>query len=235
MTSESPVRIREAATIVLVRDAALGSGVEVFVQHRVPTMVFAAGMTVFPGGGVEERDYRGVRPWRGPDADWWARRFGISSERAAAAVRGVVRELYEETGVLLAAPRGELSTWPKESERHRLASGEGAIDEVLAASDLEIAAEWMRPWDRWTTPPGPPRRYDTLFFLAAVEDWMTPDGETTEARGVEWIRADEASALGSLGRLTMMRPTLSVMQGLTHAGSVADLLDTDRAIPAGGR
>ena len=50
-------------------------------------MKFAAGMSVFPGGGVEPRDYRGTRAWRGPEARWWASRFAIGEERAAAAAK----------------------------------------------------------------------------------------------------------------------------------------------------
>ncbi|MBB1025958.1 NUDIX hydrolase, partial [Dietzia sp. DQ12-76] len=69
-TSPADVPVREAATVALVRDARVGGGVEVFLQHRVATMQFAAGMSVFPGGGVEPRDYRGSRPWRGPDPGW---------------------------------------------------------------------------------------------------------------------------------------------------------------------
>ncbi|MBB1035917.1 NUDIX hydrolase, partial [Dietzia sp. CQ4] len=63
-TPPGPVPVREAATVALVRDARVGGGLEVFLQHRVATMQFAAGMSVFPGGGVEPRDYGGTRPWR---------------------------------------------------------------------------------------------------------------------------------------------------------------------------
>ena len=82
------VPVREAATVALIRDCRVGGGVEVFLQHRVSTMQFAAGMSVFPGGGVEPRDYLGTRAWLGPEPGWWAQRFGIGAERAAAAVRG---------------------------------------------------------------------------------------------------------------------------------------------------
>jgi 8-oxo-dGTP pyrophosphatase MutT (NUDIX family) len=74
---------REAATVVLLRPAA--PGFEVFLQRRVPTMVFAAGMSVFPGGAREP-----------DDADL----------RATA-----VRETYEETGVRL--DRDRLVPWSR--------------------------------------------------------------------------------------------------------------------------
>src|SRR3954451_24101557 len=42
--------VRHAATVMLVRDGV--SGVEGFAFRRVPRMVFAPGMLVFPGGSV---------------------------------------------------------------------------------------------------------------------------------------------------------------------------------------
>ncbi|EYT63324.1 NUDIX hydrolase [Dietzia sp. UCD-THP] len=242
-TPPADVPVREAATVALVRDARVGGGVEVFLQHRVATMQFAAGMSVFPGGGVEPRDYRGSRPWRGPDPRWWADAFGIDDARAAAAVRGVVRELFEETGVLLAEPdrtatgrpRPGGAPGPGPEERRALAAGEGDLDALLEEHRLTLSAHLLRPWDRWTTPPGPPRRYDTLFFVAAVPAGMEPDAGTSEARAAGWMRADDAATAGTLGRLGMLRPTLDVLAGLAAAADVSELLATARSIAPGGR
>ena len=234
------VPVREAATVALIRDATVGRGVEVFLQHRVASMQFAAGMSVFPGGGVEARDHRGTRPWRGPDARWWAERFGVGPDRAAAAVRGVVRELFEETGVLLAEPDAAAPDAPRPGDppgrRERLAmdAGEGDLDSLLAAHSLVLSAHLLRPWDRWTTPVGPPRRYDTLFFVAALPDGAEPDAHTSEARAAEWMRAEDAAAAGTLGRLGMLRPTLDVLADLADAADVAQVLATPRTIAPGG-
>src|SRR4051794_39597235 len=89
---------------MLVRDrvhAPAGSALEVFVLHRVAGMAFAPSVTVFPGGGVDETD-RQELPWDGPDRQWWATHLGTGPERAGALVVAAVRELFEETGVLLA-------------------------------------------------------------------------------------------------------------------------------------
>ncbi|TCW22824.1 hypothetical protein EDD19_1187 [Dietzia cinnamea] len=238
------VPIREAATVALIRDARVGGGVEVFLQHRVSTMQFAAGMSVFPGGGVEPRDYHGTRSWRGPAPRWWAERFGIDEGRAAAAVRGVARELFEETGVLLAEPAEPTPrpttpaavppASPGVAERRALDAGHGDLDSLLAAHDLVLSAHLLRPWDRWTTPIGPQRRYDTLFFVAALPEGTEPDGGTSEARAAEWIRADDAAQAGILGHLGMLRPTLDVLSDLAGAADVAEVLATERAIAPGG-
>lgn len=236
MTTGVPVR--EAATVALIRDAAVGGGVEVFLQHRVSSMQFAPGMSVFPGGGIEPRDYGGTRRWQGPEARRWAESFRIPPERAAAAVRGVVRELFEETGVLLAGPEpddtGPPPTSPGRAERLASDAGHGDIDSLLAAHALVLSAHLLRPWDRWTTPPGPPRRYDTLFFVAALPPGQDPDAGTSEARAAEWLRADDAAHAGTLGRLGMLRPTLHVLTDLAKAADVDEVLAMPRAILDGG-
>ena len=92
--------LKDAATVVLVRDSA--DGIEVFLQRRVKQMAFAGGMTVFPGGGVDPRDAEADPAWTGPDAAWWADRFATDVATAQALVCAAVRETFEECGVLLA-------------------------------------------------------------------------------------------------------------------------------------
>ena len=80
-----PIPVRPAATVMLVRDTPASSapqpGIEVFLMRRHAAMEFAAGMTVFPGGGVDDRDCDADLPrngaWYGPEPAWWAQRFGI--------------------------------------------------------------------------------------------------------------------------------------------------------------
>ncbi|HZE18204.1 MAG TPA: NUDIX hydrolase, partial [Mycobacterium sp.] len=60
---------------MLVRDMA--EGIAVFLMRRHSAMEFAAGVMVFPGGGVDDRDRNADIAWTGPAPAWWAQRFGI--------------------------------------------------------------------------------------------------------------------------------------------------------------
>ena len=199
-------------------------------------MQFAAGMSVFPGGGVEPRDYLGTRAWSGPEPGWWPR-FGIGvSARHAYGGRA---ELFEETGVLVGGAghrgrRGVARGRPPPRRPPRARRGEGDLDGLLEQYGLVLAAHLLRPWDRWTTPVGPPRRYDTLFFVAALPEGAEPDAVTSEAHSAEWIRAEDAAHAGTLGHQGMLRPTLHVLADLATAADVAEVLERPRSIVPGG-
>ena len=93
---------RPAATVMLVRDTA--GGIKVFLMRRHSAMEFVAGVMVFPGGGVDDRDRNADIAWFGPEPDWWAERFGVEPDLAEALVCAAARETFEESGVLFAGP-----------------------------------------------------------------------------------------------------------------------------------
>ncbi|PVZ09403.1 NUDIX hydrolase [Actinomycetospora cinnamomea] len=236
--SRPPGELRRAASVLLVRDAA-GGGVEVFVLERAAEMAFAAGMTVFPGGGVDAADRealaRGLvdEAAAGEAAQSWATTPGT----AAALLACAVRETYEETGVLLA------DGTPGPGVRERLVAREVGLGDVVARVD----ADRLRPWARWITPEAMPRRYDTAFFVAAVPPGQEPDGATTEAVGARWCAPAQALREWEDGTRALMPPTWAVLGELARlsGGSVAELLDaaaarrpepvTPRFRPAGER
>src|SRR3954447_7045124 len=52
-----------------------------------------------------------------------------------------------------------------------------AVREALEEAGVVIEAASLVPFSHWTTPPGPPRRFATWFFLAPVGDGdVTTDG-----------------------------------------------------------
>ena len=57
-SGREPVEPRDASTVVLLREGdGQPGGLEVYLLRRVDQMAFAAGFCVFPGGGVDPRDF----------------------------------------------------------------------------------------------------------------------------------------------------------------------------------
>ena len=81
-------------------------GPAVYYLRRQVSMEFAGGMCVYPGGGVDPRDFDRDVAWAGPAPAEWATRLGCDEEMARALVCAAVRETFEESGVLLAGPHG---------------------------------------------------------------------------------------------------------------------------------
>ena len=154
-------------------------------------MAFAGGMTVFPGGGVDQRDADASLAWAGPDAGLVGGAVRLRPGLAAALVCAAVRETFEESGVLLAGPDADsvvADTRPYADAAQALVDRTLSLAEFLAATGLVLRADLLRPWANWLTPEEEPRRYDTRFFLAELPAGQRADGVTTEADHAGWQR-----------------------------------------------
>jgi 8-oxo-dGTP pyrophosphatase MutT (NUDIX family) len=205
-----PAEPRLASTVVLMREP-----FEAYLIRRVATMAFAASRYVFPGGGVDPRDSAVEL------TDRWADRLGQDEATARAIVCAAVREVFEESGVLLAGPDptsviADVSGPDWETARLALISRDLAFAELLSAHGLVLRSDLLTPWSRWITPPFEPRRFDTYFFVAAL-----PTGQRTrhvggEADATAWCSPADAAD----GRFTMLPPTLVTLTELAEFGSI---------------
>ncbi|MFI1913411.1 NUDIX hydrolase [Nocardia sp. NPDC020380] len=223
--------VKDASTVVLVRDGAHGP--EVFLQRRVNAMAFAAGMTVFPGGGVDPSDAEVSLDWAGPEPAWWAERFGTDAARAQALVCAAVRETFEECGVLLAGPTADSvvsDTSVYAEARGRLERRELSFAQFLTRENLVLRADLLRPWDHWITPVVEPRRYDTRFFVAVLPGGQLADGATSEAEVVTWSTPREAIDRWKQGLDVLLPPTWTQLDALAEFASTADILAAHRTI-----
>ncbi|NDK88089.1 NUDIX domain-containing protein [Gordonia desulfuricans] len=227
--SEHPAPLRDAATVVLVRDS--GNGIEVFLQRRVKQMAFAGGMTVFPGGGVDPRDADADLAWTGPDPAWWAEQFSTTTELAQALVCAAVRETFEECGVLLASS-GERFPDPASlrAERTALVDKSLSFAEFLRGQGLSLRADLLRPLSHWITPVNESRRYDTRFFLAQVPPGQEPDGATSEADVARWAGAQDALDAWSAGRHFLLPPTWAQLTEVAGHATVEALMAVEHDI-----
>lgn len=228
---DPPATPKEAATVMLVRDTA--AGLEVFLQRRVRGMAFAGGMTVFPGGGVDQRDADTSIAWHGPDAEWWAERFSCEVGLARALVCAAVRETFEESGVLLAGPDSNsvvADVRPFSSAREQLVNRELSFAGFLADAGLVLRADLLRPWSNWVTPIEESRRFDAKFFLARLPEGQRADGDTSEAQETRWQRPGDTLDDWKAGRAALLPPTWTTLAELEDRATVADAMAAERVI-----
>lgn len=227
----SSVPVRDAATVVLLRDSP--SGPEAFLLRRVRGMAFAAGMTVFPGGAVDPRDADTAVGWVGPPVSDWTAPFDADEALARALLCAAVRETFEESGVLLAgASHDDLvrDSAALAADRHALLAGSASLTEMLTRRSLVLRTDLLTPWARWITPEASPRRFDTWFFVAALppgqDATAAPEGHADpgESESGAWLRPVSALEAARAGQMTLLPPTAVTLGELAGHRDVPAIL-----------
>ena len=211
--TRQPVDARHASTVVLLRDGdGRPGGLEVYLLRRHVDMAFAAGMCVFPGGGVDKRDFDADIGWVGPTPTQWAQRLDTDEAFARALVCAAVRETFEESGVLLAGPTEDTvvedttgEDW--EADRHRLETREVSFTEFLKRRGLKLRTDLLRFWGSWVTPVFEPRRFNARFFLADLPAGQATRDVSTESDEVVWLPVRDAIRAVDQHEMLMLPPT----------------------------
>jgi 8-oxo-dGTP pyrophosphatase MutT (NUDIX family) len=233
-----PVIPRDAATVMLLRPAGTGSaGLQVYMLRRTPSMAFAPGAYVFPGGSVDARDNEGGFGWAGPDAQRWARLLDAPAGLAHALVCAALRETFEESGVLLGGPTPSTlldSTSGEDWEADRLALLDRSLSlaQLLRRRRLVARTDLLRPWSRWVTPVTEERRYDTRFFAAELPPGQQARDVSGEADRTAWLGPAQALAAADGGEISLWPPTAVTLAELRACGQVDAALARRRRMTA---
>ena len=181
MTAPDPAALRDAATIILVRrDMAQPA---VLMGMRGENAAFMPSKYVFPGGAVDPGDREAVLSGL-PDHATLARldvdTRAESDVTASQILAAALRELAEETGLLIGRPGASDMTG---YDRAGLVPDASALHYVFRA----------------ITPPGRPRRFDARFFLVdatAISGELDDfSGASDELSHLHWVPMAEARAL----------------------------------------
>ena len=208
--TRTPAEPRNAATVVLLRPSEQGPSV--YLLRRQTSMAFAGGMCVFPGGGVDPRDFEAHVDWEGPTPAEWAVRLGTDEETALALVCAAVRETFEESGVLLAGSSphtvvADTTGEDWEADRVALEKRDLAFTEFLARRGLVLRSDLLGVWSGWLTPVFEPRRYRTWFFVAEMPEGQRTRDVSTESSSVAWLPAMSAVEAVDASEMLMLPPT----------------------------
>lgn len=213
----SPRRPRLASSVVLVRDSPQGP--QTYLAYRPGESPL--GRVAFPGGSLEADDDADVA-WYGPDPARWAQSLDLpDASLARRHVAAAIRELFEETGLLLAGPDPsallESNAGPEwMPARQAVASGDAQFLGMLERRGLGLRTDLLRPLSHWQSPEFALRRFDTRYFAAVAPLGQEPT--LLEGKGVwgRWVVAAdvvaeaETTALGDeIGRPETVGRTLA--------------------------
>jgi 8-oxo-dGTP pyrophosphatase MutT (NUDIX family) len=193
--ASSPVRPRDAATLVIHRESTLG--LEVLMGRRSDKARFKPGVYVFPGGGLEAADRRvqggsALHPSIAPRLA-----VGNSQERAHALALAAIRETFEECGLRVGVP-GDIGDNPHASwqdyRRHGITPPLGEL----------------RYLGRAITPSPQPIRFHARFFAIDAKFVEGEADDTHELGDLQWV------AVTAVKTLNVMPVTLLMLEALTR-------------------
>lgn len=217
---------RPAATVVLLRDGEAGP--ETLLLKRHHSSGFVPEAWVYPGGRVDAADSAAALA---------ARADGMGQEPEPGYWLAGVRELFEETAVLLARDAAgdaagdavadaRLARW-----RARLLDEEASLLDALQALELRLDLRDVVHFAHWITPVAEPRRYDTHFFLARLPVGCQIAFDPREMTGALWLTPDAALKRFRTGRLAMVFPTVRTLESLAPFATVDSALAAFRGAP----
>ncbi len=198
---------RSAATVVLVaRHQAL-------MVERAKTLHFLGGFHGFPGGVVDNGDEN--LPGDCPDE---------GGKRAAA-----LRELFEETGLLLIAGDSDPLSLPEDWAR--VVGGELSFAGLLEERGATLGTARLIEAGNWLTPEFSLRRFDTWFFIVPLHEVVPVEVHSGEVEKCEWLEAGEALTLWKKHRIMMVPPTLNMLRAIRDGRDAAHWAEKARAVP----
>jgi 8-oxo-dGTP pyrophosphatase MutT (NUDIX family) len=216
---------RYASTVVLLRPDTT-DGFEVLLTRRPEEMRFLGGFYVFPGGTVHTSDYSPevLKRCRGVSGSDACRILGANMNHEVALGHwvAVVRELFEEVGVLLCeSESGEHVAFDQTAVKNRIEQKRQAIVRkqldiggFLESENLYCNLDQAVYFDHWVTPEIYSMRFDTRFYIATLPPKQEPLSCSEEVTHSLWITAAEALARVDRRNFPVLPPTTIVLQRL---------------------
>ncbi len=199
-----PVTPKDAAAMILLRDP---EDPKVFWVRRSPQLSFMGGWQAFPGGQCDASDYS-------------VRVLNCDDTEAAAMRVCAVRELFEETGVLLVQGIERLGSERIALLRQEMIDDQLGFAELLDREGLSIDATMLTEAPRWVTPATSPRRYNTFFFAGWMPDCLDGPQRARVIPGElvsgEWLRPREAIEKWRRGEILAAPPVMRPIEELAH-------------------
>ncbi len=225
---------KKAATVILLRDGR-PQGFDVFLLKRHEKSSFMGGNYVYPGGRVDRVDGSpGLYSLsKGVTLEEAQENLGgaFSPEESFAHWIAAIRELFEESGVLLAYDhRGNLLELRNREERKKffhyrdlLQKGEVSMGEMAEKEDLLFAVDQLHYYAHWITPEARSERFDTRFFLTRYPAGQKATHDRKETTAGIWLTPQKALEENLTGDVILSPPTLKTLEDFSRFKTVDDI------------
>lgn len=183
----------------------------IFVLRRQAGSSFMPDRYVFPGGRVEPSD-------------------GDDPLAPSSLQRAALRELWEEAGVILATDAQKAASLPRkerEAARAALNSGDLGLDEALAGLGLAPDLGALVPYARWITPKARSKRFDTIFYVAAMPPGQRAEADNQETTQGLWLGPAQGLLANQAGEVSLAPPQVRLLGELSQYPNARELLERD--------
>lgn len=180
------------------------------------------GAYAFPGGVVDPEDKAVHDYCRGVSSRDADSRLGVKGE-GLDYYSAAIRELFEESGVLL-ADTDDVAEGP-DAARDALNDRSDNWADFVQRNELELHCGLLHYFSHWITPPSIPNRYSTRFFIAAMPKRQIAihcGGELTESC---WISANDVLAAGRAGKVELHYPTIKTLESIARHKTYEALME----------
>ena len=180
----------------------------------------------FPGGVVDDDDAAVHEFCSGLSTTQANSRLGVK-KNGLDYFSAAIRELFEESGVLLANVNDlddDLG-----AVRDSLNDGSERWSDFVARNRLDLHVDQLYYFSHWVTPTSQPRRYSTRFFLAELPEGQVAEhcgGELTDSR---WITAHDMLEAGRAGAVELHFPTVKTLESIARHKTLEALVEWARA------
>lgn len=194
----------------------------VLLVQRTSRAVFGPSAWVFPGGRVDPADAENLDHVT----------YGLTDAEASSILEiersgrawwfAGLRETLEEAGLLLGATNAPATAIDR--TRDAVHADAGTFVDALTAEQLRLDLSCMTEVARFVTPLGPPRRFDTRFFLAMAPPGQVARHDEEEVVEHRWIRPADAIEAFRRDELPLMSVTHRMLACLARYPMVADAM-----------
>ncbi|MHA1914834.1 MAG: NUDIX hydrolase [Promethearchaeota archaeon] len=244
-----PIEPKIASTVVLLRNRVPDSDsednceFEVFMAKRHQNARFMSEHHVFPGGGIDDQDLT---------EESRARLIGIDNsvidnlkdvcEDPANLWIIAIRELFEETGILIATNETGSFTEKIQGRRKKFKKYQRGLQKkrktmtgVLTKEDLFYAADNLRYFGRLITPPMSPIRFDTQFFICKFPQNQSINLFKDELTESLWGSPKQLLTSYKKREIKLIFPQYSTLQRLSKFKTVQEVFDSAKKVSSHNR